>query len=741
MLKTRASNQIPAWESEKQFDFKSRLESGLTLTEVFRVLRVRRRLIIGTIATILILTVAILLQFTPIYSATAVVMLNQQKNNIEDVNSVLAGLPTDQTSIQNQIEILTSRGLASRVIDKLRLDRDPEFNEDLKFNLIALLSYLNPSRWLGEPASNLSKAEQNAARRDGLVDKFLKRLTVDQVGLSTALEVTFASEEAGKAQRITNAIADAYVEDQLNAKFEATQKATKWLAERIANLAGQVQAADAAVQEYKAANNLSNSTDGTSVVDQQLSTLNGQVIAARADLAQKQAMYSHVATLQRSGRAADVSQVVESPLISQLRGQETDLIRQEAQLKSRYGPNHPKMLDLESQKANLKTKIDEEVGHVVQTVANDAAVSAAQVRSLESSFAQLEATSLIQSKAGIKLKALESRATSARSMYEAFLSRLKETQGQEGIATPDARVLSWAALPLSPSFPNKLLAIAAAIPISLILGLLLAFLVERLDSGFRTISQIEEVLGLPVLATIPELAMPKDSASSRVVEKPMSAFTEAVRGLQLGITLSNVDHNPKTIVVTSALPGEGKTTVAISMARLAAKGGKRVLIMDCDLRNPRIAESMGLTKPVLGILEVLAGTAQIETCLIKDPITSALILPCAQKPSNPMDLLASAAMKQLLAKLDGVFDLIIMDSAPVLAVHDTKMLGQIADAFLFVVRWEKTPRDAAIGAIRSLIDVKAQIVGVALSRANADRFQTYNYGNYGYKGYNQYYTE
>lgn len=736
---------IDALPTDSEAGFDAEPEAGFNLADFLRMLRVRRGIIVGTAVTVVVVAMIVVLQMTPLYSGHAVVMLDEQKNKVEDVGAVLSGLPTDQASIQNQVQILTSRELAGRVIDKLNLDRDPEFNTNLAPGWLSLLAWVNPKNWFGQKVSTLTKDEETQRERDNLIDKFLGRLSVDPIGLSTALNVTFESESADQAARITNAIADAYVEDQLNAKFEATQKATKWLSDRIQQLATQVQAAEAAVQQYKAENNLTETATGGSVVDQQLATVNGQLILAKSDLAEKQATYAQVASLARSGRQADVAQVVASPLITQLRGQETDLIRQEAELSTRYGPRFPKMIDLENERKNLDAKIAEEVQRIVESVRNDVSVAAANVNSLQGSLNQLEQQSQTQNKAKVQLKSLESTAASARSMYEAFLSRLKETQGQEGIQTPDARVISPATVPNAPSSPQKGRALGLAAAGGLMLGLLLAFAVERLDSGFRTTSQVENLLGLPVLATIPEVMGANRNetvnAADRIVDKPMSSFAEAVRGLQLGLTLSNVDQQPKIILVTSSVPGEGKTTLAVSLARLAARNGKKVVIVDGDLRRPTVAETVGLGSIEHDIVDALTGVLPLDQCFSRDTRSDALILACGSIPSNAMDLIGSQAMEKLLADLARVFDFVIVDSAPLLPVNDTKILSRLADTVLFVTRWEKTPRDAVVNAVRSLADVDATIAGVALARADTARFQQYNYGYQNYYSYNKYYSD
>jgi succinoglycan biosynthesis transport protein ExoP len=716
----------------------------IDLVVLLRILRVRRKIILITAAAVIALTLIILFQMTPYYAASSVVMLDQQKNNVEDVASVLSGLPTDPAGIQNQVQILTSRNLAQRVIDRLQLQNDSYFTNSEGWT--RYLGYLNPISWFSKPRLQ-SEARENDEKRNLLIDRFEKNLAVAPIGLSTAIRVTYEFPDPQQAATIANAVADAYVEDQLNAKFEATQKATKWLADRIQELSRQSQTADAAVQQYRAANGLTETANGGSVVDQQMTDLSGQLVIAKSDLAVKEATYARVSSLAREGRAADISEATASPLIGQLRGQEADLIRQEADLSSKYGPRNPKMLQMESQKANLESKINEEVGRVVQSVANDVAIAQAHVGSLESSLAHVEGQSDQQNQLKVRLAGLQSAASAAKAMYEAFLSKLSQTQDQQGIQTPDARTISRAEAPRAVSFPNKTLALSVAIPGGLLLGLMFAFTMERLDSGFRTTYQVEQMLGLPVVATIPEVSgIDKErggptSAADRIIDRPMSAFSEAIRGLQLALSLSNVDKPPKVIVVTSSVPGEGKTTIAVSLARLAARSGLKTVIVDADLRRPSVSGVLRIEKPSYGIVEAVTGTAPLDKCIVKDPLSDASVIACAQKPVSPSDLLSSLAMRNFIANLSKTFDLVVVDSAPILPVHDTKILSQISDAVLFVARWEKTPREGIVNALRSLADVHAPVAGIALARADMARFQYYSYGYQDYHYYNKYYSD
>ncbi len=717
---------------------------GFRLADFLQMVQVRWQIIVGTIIVVLVLTAVVTFQLTPLFTGKAVVMLDARRNNVAEIGAVVDELPANQSTIQNQIQILQSRNLQSLVIDKAGLMKDPEFNPQAGGDFFAFLKYLNPMRWFGTPVSTRTEQEQLDTTRNTITNRLLSRMTVTPIGTSLAITIAFDSTSPQKAARITNAIADAYVEDQLNAKFEATQKASKWLADRLQQLNGQVQAADAAVAQYKADKGLIESGSGGSVVDQQVAALNSQLVLARSSLAETEAKYARVSELSRQGRSADVTQVVDSGLIATLRGQETTLMQQQAEFSSKYGPRHPKVIDLQSQMANLQAKIGEEVGRVVQTVANDVAVARARVNSLQGSLSQVQGQSGVQGQDRVKLMQLQANATSTRSLYDAFLSRFKQTQDQEGVQTPDARILSRAIVPSAPSFPNKLLIFGAAIPLSIFLGLLLALTVERLDNGFRTSSQVEGTLGLPVLGTIPEIKGEKNapvSPADWITEKPLSFFTEAIRGIQIGLTLSNVDRKPKVVLVTSSTPGEGKTTVAISLARQAARNGEKVILVDGDLRRPRVASALGITNLENGIVEALTNTVPLEQCLHKDPLSNVFFLPSATKAVNPPDLLSSAAMENLISVLSRTADLVIIDSAPLLPVNDTKVLTRLADAVLFVVRWEKTPREAAKAAVRALADVSVAIAGVVMTRTDVTRYHYYSYGYQGYYNYASYYND
>ncbi len=663
--------------------------------DMSRIVRTRGRLIRNVALGLFALTLLVLALLPSHYASSALVMLDPRKNNVTDLSAVLSDLPTDSASVQNQIQVLSSRDLAAQVVDKLDLMQDPEFNAP------PTMVALNPVHWLFP--SDETEADVEVRQFNNTVDNFLKKLTVSAVGMSTTIEVTFSSRDPAKSARIANALVDAYVEQQLGAKFDATHKTTEWLLQRIRLLAQQVQADEAAVQRYKAENHLNDMADGAPLIDQQMGGIDTQLVQARADLAAKLASYNRIKTLMQSGHVADVSQIVSSPLIVSLREQQATAIQSESELETRYGARNPKLIAAQAQKRDLDAKIAQEVDRLAGSVANDVAVARAQVASLEGSLRQTETESTDQNLARVQLKSLEANAVSTRSMYEAFVTRLREAQDQDSIQAPDVHVISHAPVPSLPSSPPKLLIALASIPISLLLGLLAGLLAERFDMPVAArVSQrpaVAPLRGVPVVAELPNaLAL---RAADRVIDQPMGFFGLEMRALAQNIAASGHGYPPKVIAVTSAGPQEGKTTVALALARAATQLGRRVVVIDGDLQTPAATLMAGLGAPQSGLLETLRGSVPLSGALARDTRSGAFLLSPAQRFPNPGRVWASPEMSRLLAHLRQNCDLVIVDAGPLSSGAAPAIMG-FADAVLLVARWNGAPRRDLDFALESL---------------------------------------
>lgn len=709
-------------------------DAPFTLTDLLRVANARRRLIAKVAIAVIVLAAIILVSLPTVYSATAVVLLDQRKNAVADASAVLSSLPTDPASVQNQIQILGSRDLAGAVVDKLDLEADPEFNPAYasgpKSALPSLGTLVNPLKWL-EPAPPPGTEAAAAQERADVIDNVLSHLSVDAVGLSTSLSVAFRAGSAEKAARIANAFAGSYVEQQIQIKADAARNATKWLSARVAQLSDQVQDAETAVEQYKAAHNLSQGADGSSLTSQQLAAINTQLVQARADLAAREATYSRVKALIASGHVADVSQVVSSPLIVQLRTQESTLLQEEADLATRYGPMHPKLIAVKSQRRDLEAKLKQEVARIAGSLENDVAVARAQVASLQASLHRTEKDAATQNLASVKLKALQADAASTQSMYQSFVTRLRQTQDQEAIQMSDARVISPAPVPNAPVSPKRTILFVASIPLALLLGLMAALVAERFGFGPQSYSSPARMMPSaprfgpapqpvarpleppPVLARIPDAAAIR--SADYVIDWPHSDFAQGMNGLMRAIASPASGARPRIVAVTAPAAEEGKTAIALGLARTAAGAGWRVVLIDGDLARAPAARTLGYRASSPGILDAVGGRAPLSRCFLRDPRSAALTLSNFAPVANPYAVLASPTMERLMHHLRGSTDLVIVDATPLAALNETHALVRYADAVVLVADPRRTTPETIRKAGDTLAAMQARSVGLVIA--------------------------
>jgi len=724
------------------------------LMALYRTLRKRLGVIVGVTLGLTALVMVVVLQQTPLYTAGAQILLDRQKMQVTDMQAVMSGLSPDSATVDSEVEILRSRTLAARVIENLNLMQDPEFNGALREP--SMLRWLDPRVWIGSALSLIeaAPAPQDEAMRaraelNGVINSVLGRLTVTRQRLTYVINISFVSENPAKAARIANAIAEFYILDQLEAKFDATRQANDWLSRRLTELRQQVQDSERAVEIYRTEEGLEASAAGVTVSEQQLSELNAQLILGRTSLAEAQAKYTRAQQIRRSGGTIEsMADVVQSTTISQLRQKQAELARELANLASKYGPRHPEIVNAEAQRRDIERQIGSEINRIVGSLENNVSVAQTRVASLEESLREIRGETGTGSQAMVQLRELEREAAANRAVYESFLNRFKETSQQQDFQTPDSRVISAATAPVAPSHPRKALSLALALVLSGMLGVGLALLLEHLDNGLQTGRDVEQALGLPHLVSLPATPGEKGpdgklmSPQDYLLAKPLSAFSESLRSLRSALQLSNVDNPPKVILFTSALPNEGKTTSSVSFARAAAASGLKVALVDCDLRHPSVHKAFSFKRPEAGLVELLAERLDLSQVMVKDPKSDLDILPIATGTANPPDVLGSAQMKLLLDRLRGDYDLVVLDSAPVLPVSDSRVLSRIADETVFVVRWNETPRDAAQAAIRELRLYDASIAGAVLAVVDTAAQAKYGYGDggYYYGKYSRYYV-
>ncbi len=698
-------------------------------------------------------TAAVVSTMTPLYTASVKLIFEEPRINL------LPGL-INQTAATEQLEVIASRTVAARVIDRLGLRFDPEFNTDLQpetafAQFIGRLRTFDLSTWVppaigdaligdepaGETASPPSEPAISDQMRERLlqeeiVDSFLGRLEVETLQQSNVVEISFVSERPSQAAVIADAVANAYLEQRLEAKFEEIQRSTNWLNERIAELREQVQTAEAALEEYRRQSGLMDSSRGGEGADAQVAELNTQLILARTERAEREARRDQVRRLLQGGGEglAQALEVLNSPLINNLVEQQIELNRQVADLSQVYGSRHPQLLNARAELADLQTKIQQEAARVAQGLNAEVAVARERERLLEQGLRDLESAMADTQEASVTLRALEREADAARNLLETFLQQAQELRSTEDIGTQraDASVIAAAAIPRFPSYPKKKLAVAAAIVVGGVIGVLLALLLERFDAVFRSAEQFEDGLGLPVFASMPDLSrlreVRKHGLAAYVVDKPNTGAAEAVRAINAKMMLLRGEAGSSVIQFVSAEPEEGKSSLAIASAQLHAKGGRQVLLIDADFRQSSVAEAFG-TAVAPGLTEVMAKQLSAEEAIRRDPATGAHLLTTGRFVPSSHDMLVGGQFARVLDWARDHYELVIVDSPPVLSLSDASLIAAAVDRSIFVARWGRTRRKTVVYALKQLTAAGATVYGAVLSFVDLKRAASYAYGD------------
>lgn len=697
------------------------------------------KLFLAVFGVVLLATVAITFLQEPKYSATAHVLLDPRKERISNEAEVLSELPTDSAAgsyvVDTEVEIIRSPKLARRVADVLGLEQDPEFNRRLK------------DEEAGTAPAQISERDKRAVAAN-----VSRRLGARRAGLTYIIDISFTSKDPAKAARIANTFADLYILGQLEAKFGANEQATKWLQARMTQLQTQVLNDEAAVQQYKIDNNLL-SASGASLTEQEISAHQASLAAARVQVAEDAArLRTARAQLARGSLGDDVGEALASPVVQELRKQRAEVSRRVAELEVSFRDGYPELDKAKSQLRDIDASIQAEIQRTITNLQARLNVSQQRAAAIAGNLGGAKGQLTSNTRALVRLNELERNAEASRVLYASYLNRFKETSSQRGLAQADARIASEAAAPLKPTSPNKKLNLLLGAVAGLGLGGLAVAAAEFMRDGLRTSEDVEQHLGREYLGAIPELSSlskPRGSVRKRlqgkpmdyVVSRPLSAFPEAFRNLKAS-ALSMQGEPVRTVAVTSALPREGKSTVSICLARTAALQGWKVLLVDCDLRRPGLTEALGL-QPRAGLIEVLRGGVQLEQAVVRDEASGADLLLLPGKADATNDVFGSSAMDQLLHRMKAQYDLVVLDTAPVLPVAESRVLSAKADTVIFAASWNKTPRRAVQNALKILDAMGARVAGVTLTRVNMEQQARDGYGDadYYFKDYRSYYAE
>jgi succinoglycan biosynthesis transport protein ExoP len=600
--------------------------------------------------------------------------------------------------------------------------------------------------WIKTDSRTAEEKEKSQLTR--LTNSFLGKLKVSQVKRSQVINVAYESKNPKLAAKIANTIADQYIVGQLQAKFDATKKATDWLNDQLGELKQKVEASERAVEQYRKTHDLLEVRKEVGLTQQQMSEVNSQLIIARAQRAEAEAKYQQVEAIANSGRDVDsVDEVLNSSLISGLRQQESEVQRKYSEMLVEFGPRHPRMIQIQAELEDIQAKVRSEVKKIAAGLHNSMQVARAREGSLSGSLRQMESKTSGSNQAEVELHALEREARANKALFETFLGRFKETASTQGIAQADARVISFAEIPLGASYPKKNLLLMSSVTGALLFAIVLVFALEMLNPGVRSPEQIQELFNMSTLGIVPKVMDANTVPHEYLLAKPQSSLAEAVNTLRISLSLLNPDAQVKSLLVTSSVPGEGKSTLSVLIARHSASAGQRAVLVDTDLRRPSIGKMFKLKDSALGLTDLLSHhDLTLNDVLVDDPETGMKILPRGKSAYvNPIDLFASQRMKSIVDDLREQFDLVVLDSAPIMAVPDARILSGLVDKTIFVLHWDLTPKKVVQSALHLLSkDGHATVAGIVLQKVNLQQYGRYGYGDsgyyYHYGRYRQYYT-
>lgn len=653
---------------------------------------------------------------TPLFRSTAVVMLETRQESVVDLQAVVGGMTGDMSEVNSELEVLQSRGLLGKVVDKLELVNDPEFNfvlqepgffTELKYRIKDALGLLEEVPEL--PADVLAKRI-----RDDVISVLLEKLSIRNVPLSLVFQVTAETESPEKSALVADTVVELYILNQLEVKFEATEQATSWLTGRVAELQVQLEDAEAKVSEFSASTNLI-SAEALQAQEIQLKDLRERIRGVESAL---ETARDRVQILETADTPAAKAEAADDPQLSRLLARSQADERLSAAFDARF--------------ESLLARANLELERSIQ-----------QLTALRASRDEIETEISQRGEDLIVLQQLTREAEAVRLLYEYFLARLKETAAQEGIQKADSRVLSSAVVPTFPSAPRKSLILAMSGILGLMMGTAFVLLREARNNGFRTARDLEALTGYSVLGQIPQIpARGRRKALHYLASKPTSAAAEAVRNLRTSLLMSNVDNPPKIVVSTSSIPGEGKTTNSLALAQNLVGLGKSVLLIEGDIRRRTLSQYFdGL--PEQGLVSVLSGDISLEEAIHSEKTLGCDLLIGEKTSINAADLFASEKFKALIKDVRTKYDMVIIDTPPILVVPDARIIAQSADATLFTVEWDKTSKQQVEEALRVIHNSNQRITGLVLSQINAKRMKAYGYGGkYGaYAGYGaKYYT-
>jgi polysaccharide biosynthesis transport protein len=726
------------------FGIPAAFENGETATadlhSIIGVLLRHWKLICVVPLVALIGTYIVLLCVPPQYKSTTEILIVNPKVQNEAPVRPASGIP-DAATMSTEIELIQSKSLALRVAKELELDKDPIFlQRGIIPQLLETLGLSQVGERLGllgrEVSEEGARAEagpdQPSAALDAAAESLRQRIQVERLGLSYVLSISIATPDPGLSQRIVDSVAKNFFAEELEARSDARGRAAGWLKKWVSELRESLAETEGEIEKIKAESGLSDTGLTVNVTEQQTSELNKQLASVRAEVTEKKLRLDQARRLFESGGDIQaVPDIMVSPVITKLREQQSELRWREQELRNKFGDRHIEVIAVRAQLASINKQMNDEAQHIVTNLQSTYDLALDHQHLLEESLRKLTTSDSGTNSAYVKLRALQPAAEAKRKLFEQALGDLDELSRRAAADDEGGRIIAPASKPLPPNVLHRVMIYGVVGVFATGVGALLAFLLEYLQTGFRTHDMVERTLGYPVLAMIPVVRrrfrrVSRDLLIEALMREPRSQLGTSVETARIVLGFSNGGPVPKVLLLTSALPSEGKSAVARLLATSSALSGRRTALLDCDLHHGSVSKQFGRKRS--GLAQVLTGKADIASVTVQDPDTGLFVIPAGFAVKGPADLLSSPLMQKLVTQLREQYDYVVIDASPLLAVVDALTLTTVADKIVMIVEWGRTSRTSVSDGLRALRFAGHSIAGIVLNKVNYKRLGSYGYG-------------
>lgn len=698
---------------------------------------------------ILIITALVLSSIRPTYRATTTLLIDNNAPKVVSIEQIY-GLDGSGTSyLQTQFNLLKSRPVIERAVKQLNLINHPDFDPnqqvasgfsqalaDAKLSVVMLVP------GLVDPAVLMDKPPLTDDERiEIVVNNLINAITVEPIKGSNLVQISVEAYDKELVAKLANAIAKAYIESQLDASAEMTNMATGWMNSRLEELRVTLKDSEDNLKAYMESQGLIDLKGVTSISASELEGLNMRLMDARRATLEVESEYQQIQRSRSQGweALASTPAVMRNPLVQTFRSEEAKARSKVDELSQRYGPGHPTMLAAKSELDAASSSLRMQVEQVVAGIERNYQIARANEGALRKSYEDKKSNIKDIGRAEFKLRELQREVETNKSLFDTFMTRLKETTATSDLQTVNARIADPAVKPINPVKPKKSLILFLTGLLAFLFATGVISLRHSLNNTFKRIDDVENILGVPVFGLLP--IVKKVKARKEIVERfklnTDRPFIESVKTIRTAVTLTSLHTAHPMLMITSSLPGEGKTTTATNMA-LAFGQLERTLLIEADMRRPTLAKTLEIPIGTPGLANLLAGTNTVDEAVVE--IDGLHVITAGLVPPNPLELISSAKFEQLLTELSERFDRIIIDSPPINAVSDGLVLAQYADAVMFVIKSDSTPQQQVKTAVGKLLQHNAPLKGVVLNQVDVDKARKEGgayAGYYDYYGYSQ----